>query len=96
MSGSLGWSLEYGGRDAFIDEIFVSPSYRDRGLGRRALDAIAEACLELEVRALHLEVERDNVRASELYRKWGFEDSDRRLMTRRLAGDQTRGANEVL
>jgi ribosomal protein S18 acetylase RimI-like enzyme len=93
---TLGWSLEYGGRDAFVDEIFVSPSHRGRGLGRRALDAIAEACLELGVRALHLEVEKDNVRASELYRKWGFEDSHRRLMTRRFAGDQTLGANEVL
>lgn len=80
---TLGWSLEYGGRDAFVDELFVSPSHRGRGLGRRALDVIAEACRELGVSALHLEVEKDNP-AAELYRRWGFEDHARRMMTRRL------------
>jgi len=81
---TLGFSLEYGGRDAFVDELFVSPSHRGEGLGRRALEVIHEACLELGVRALHLEVEKDNVPAAELYRKNGFEDHDRRLMTRRF------------
>jgi ribosomal protein S18 acetylase RimI-like enzyme len=81
---TLGWSLEYGGRDAFVDELFVSRSHRGRGLGRRALEVIDEACRELGVRALHLEVEKDNFPAAELYRKRAFEDHDRRLMTRRF------------
>jgi GNAT superfamily N-acetyltransferase len=80
---TLGWSLEYGGRDGFVDELYVSPSHRGRGLGRKALDAIGDACRELGVQALHLEVERDNP-AAELYRKWGFENHDRRLMTKKL------------
>jgi GNAT superfamily N-acetyltransferase len=81
---TLGWSLEYGGRDAFVDELFVSPSHRGHGLGRRALDEMGRTCEELGVRALHLEVQRDNP-AAELYRRWGFEDHDRRLMTRRFS-----------
>jgi GNAT superfamily N-acetyltransferase len=81
---TLGFSLEYGGRDAFVDELFVSPTHRGRGLGRRALEVIDEACRELGVRALHLEVEMENLPAAELYRKRGFEDHDRRLMTRRF------------
>lgn len=83
---TLGWSLEYGGRDAFVDELFVSPSHRGRGLGRRALDVIAEACRELGVQALHLEVEKDNP-AAELYRRWGFEDHGRRMMTRKFTAE---------
>jgi diamine N-acetyltransferase len=79
---TLGWSLEYGGRDAFVDELFVSPSHRGRGLGRRALETMDEACRELSVSALHLEVEKDNLKAAELYRKRGFEDHDRRLMSK--------------
>jgi GNAT superfamily N-acetyltransferase len=79
---TLGWSLEYGGRDAFVDELFVSPSHRGRGLGRRALEVIEEACRELGVQALHLEVEQHNFQATELYRRWGFEDHDRRLMSK--------------
>ncbi len=79
---TLGWSLEYGGRDAFVDELFVTPSHRGRGLGRRALETIEEACRELSVQALHLEVEKENLPAAELYRKRGFEDHDRRLMSK--------------
>ncbi len=79
---TLGWSLEYGGRDAFVDELFVSPSHRGRGLGRRALEVLEEACRELSVQALHLEVEKDNLKAAELYRKRGFEDHHRRLMSK--------------
>jgi ribosomal protein S18 acetylase RimI-like enzyme len=40
---------------------------------------------ELGVRALHLEVGRDNVPAQELYRRVGFVDTDRRLLTLKLA-----------
>jgi GNAT superfamily N-acetyltransferase len=81
---TLGWSLEYGGRDAFVDELFVLPAHRGRGLGRSALERMVEACRELGVQALHLEVERENP-AAELYRKAGFDDHDRFLMTRLIA-----------
>jgi ribosomal protein S18 acetylase RimI-like enzyme len=83
---TLGWSLEYGGRDAFVDELFIAPSHRGRGLGRRALQTMEEACRELSVRALHLEVEKDNFPADGLYRKRGFEDHDRRLMSKIFSG----------
>ena len=32
---TFGFSLEYGGRDAFIDEFFIAAPHRGRGLGRR-------------------------------------------------------------
>ena len=67
-----------------MDELFVLTSHRGRGLGRSALEVIDEACCELGVHALHLEVEKDNFPAAKLYRKRGFEDHDRRLMTRRF------------
>jgi ribosomal protein S18 acetylase RimI-like enzyme len=39
----------------------------------------------LAVRALHLEVTRDNIAAQRLYRSVGFADRDHYLMTKRLA-----------
>ncbi len=81
---TLGWSLEYLGRDAFVDELFVIPSHRGRGLASRALDALERACRELDVRALHLEVERDNRTARGLYEKRGFRDNKRLLLTKRF------------
>ena len=79
---TLGWSLEYRGMDAFIDELFVDEAFRGRGLGKAAVERVVRAARALGVRALHLEVERANLPAQELYRKIGFEDHDRYLLTR--------------
>ena len=81
----FGFSLEFQGRDAFVDELYVREAFRGRGLGTRALEVAADLCRENGVRALHLEVERRNTRAQEIYRKAGFRDRDYYLMTRRLA-----------
>jgi ribosomal protein S18 acetylase RimI-like enzyme len=81
---TFGWSLEFHGRDAFVDELYVREAFRGRGLGRRALEVAAEQCRAAGVRALHLEVERSNTRAQAVYRGAGFVDRDNYLMTRRL------------
>jgi ribosomal protein S18 acetylase RimI-like enzyme len=81
----LGHSLEYRGRDAFLDELYVVPAARGNGFAKAAMEHVARACHELGVRALHLEVERDNAAAQALYRRFGFEDHDRYLMTLRIA-----------
>jgi ribosomal protein S18 acetylase RimI-like enzyme len=80
----LGYSVEFGGRDAFVDEAFVLPGSRGGGIGR-ALLAEAEAhARRLGARALHLEADHANPRAAELYRRLGFRDHPRHLMTLRL------------
>ena len=79
---TFGYSLEYHGRDAFIDELFVTASYRNQGIGTKAIQFVLEVCPELGIHALHLEVERTNTAGQALYRKFGFEDHDRFLMTR--------------
>ena|SRR2546427_6625201 len=81
---TFGYSLEYHGRDAFIDELFIEASYRHQGLGTKTIQFALEACRELGVHALHLEVERTNIAGQALYRKFGFENHDRYLLTRRL------------
>lgn len=83
---TLGYSLEYLGRDAFVDELYLQPESRGRGLGAQALAAVEQEARKLGVRALHLEVERHNKRALALYERWGFRSNDRRLMTRRIDG----------
>ena len=85
LAVTFGYSLEYHGPDAFIDEIYVAPAHRGRGVGRAAIALAEGACRARGIGALHLEVERANVRAEALYRRAGFREGDRRLMTRRLA-----------
>jgi GNAT superfamily N-acetyltransferase len=81
---TLGYSLEYQGRDAFVDEIYIQEAYRGQGLGTAVFKLIEDTCRELGVRALHLEVERANIKAQGFYKKMEYEAHDRYLMTKWL------------
>jgi GNAT superfamily N-acetyltransferase len=85
---ALGFSFEYRGRDAFLDELFIAQSHRGRGLGREALEIAEAYCREAGVNALHLEVERHRADALELYRRRGFTDHGRCLMTKWLTASR--------
>jgi GNAT superfamily N-acetyltransferase len=83
---TLGYSVEFHGVDAFLDETYVTPDSRNRGIGTAALRFIEDKCLELGVNALHLQVERANTQAQEFYRRGGFVDHDRHLLTKWIKG----------
>jgi ribosomal protein S18 acetylase RimI-like enzyme len=58
---------------------------RGCGHGRRLLQAAAEQAQRMGVAGLHLEVDRGNTAARDLYRSLGYELRDRYyLMTRRF------------
>jgi ribosomal protein S18 acetylase RimI-like enzyme len=82
---TFGYSLEFDGRDAFVDELYVEEGYRGRGIGGLALRLAADTCQTMGIRALHLEVDRENHRARAVYGKAGFEDRNNHLLTKRLA-----------
>ncbi|MBD1897088.1 GNAT family N-acetyltransferase [Coleofasciculus sp. FACHB-129] len=82
---TFGYSLEFRGRDAFIDELYIRESYRGQGVGMSLIQFIESVCPSLGIQALHLEVERKNTAAQNLYRKVGFKDHDRYLMTKWIA-----------
>jgi ribosomal protein S18 acetylase RimI-like enzyme len=80
----FGFSLEFHGRDCFIDEFYVRPEHRSKGIGKGALEFAVKTCRALGIRAVHLEADHFNVRGQEFYRRLGFKDHDRHLMTRWL------------
>jgi GNAT superfamily N-acetyltransferase len=79
---TLGYSLEYRGRDAFIDEFYLRPKYRGQGIGTQTLVFVEDACRVLGVQALHLEVDFENPDAQRLYHRSGYQRHDRFLMTK--------------
>jgi diamine N-acetyltransferase len=81
---TLGFSFEFLGTDAFIDELYIVPEYRRRGFGRRAVEFLEDEANKIGVNAVHLEVDIGNAAASELYRRMGFADHNRFLMTKWL------------
>ena len=68
----IGYSLEWLGRDAFVDEFYLREEYRGRGWGRQAMAFLEEAARAAGIRTLHLEVVQENTSALRLYRKLGF------------------------
>ena len=83
---ALGFSVEYGGIDSFIDDFYILPAFRNRGLGGAVLSRIEVEARALGVQAIHLEVMAGNDRAEALYRRFGFQFSGRALLSRRLSG----------
>ena len=79
------YSMEYGGRSAFIDDLFVRPAMRNRGVGRALVAHARAICEKLGIRAMHLEVARANAPAQAVYRAVGFDSTDRELLTLALA-----------
>lgn len=81
---TLGYSLEFHGRDAFVDELFIEPGHRGSGWGRRTMEFVEAEARSLGVRAIHLEVSQANGAAYGMYRRAGFEDRQRHLLTKRI------------
>jgi GNAT superfamily N-acetyltransferase len=81
---TFGYSLEYRGRDAFIDEFYLYPQYRRRGIGTKTLAFAEDACRVSGVQALHLEADFKNPDAQRLYHRNGYQSHERILMTKQL------------
>jgi GNAT superfamily N-acetyltransferase len=84
---TLQYSLEFHGRAACLDEIYLRPEFRGRGVGTIALGHLEAICRALGVRSLHLVVERANSQAARFYQKAGFEMPPRDLMWKPLRSD---------
>ncbi|HEY1339615.1 MAG TPA: GNAT family N-acetyltransferase [Bryobacteraceae bacterium] len=76
------FSLEFRGRYGLLDELYLEPEARGRGIGKEALDFVAEECRRRGFAAVRLEVGLDNARALALYQREGFTAHKRYLMTK--------------
>ncbi len=83
ICATFGFSFEYGGQDAFIDEFFIKSDYRNQGIGRKAMEFVEQELTKLGIEAVHLEVERHNEKGNRLYTKQGYQDKGRFLLTKR-------------
>lgn len=81
----FGWAIEFGGMDGFVDELYIRPSVRGRGIGTEVMINLPKELSKNGLRAIHLEVSRVAIRTQEAYKRAGFKPrSDYMLMTRRL------------
>jgi ribosomal protein S18 acetylase RimI-like enzyme len=71
------YSIEFGGRDAFIDEFYVEAAERGKGIGSNVLVEVGALLRKRDIVALHLEVDRTNERAKSAYARAGFSCRDK-------------------
>ena len=74
------FSFEYGGKIAFIDELFIKETARGKGFGKEAIQFIQGEVPKLSLKLLYLEVETHNENAQKLYLAHDFELHNRKLM----------------
>lgn len=84
------WSLESGGRDCILDELYVPE--RDGGRGALLLAAAMRHAAEHGARACFLETEAANTRVRRFYTRHGFAQEDSVWMRRELPGVSGRSA----
>lgn len=78
------WTLEHGGRVAWLDELFVVPERQGQGIGRALLLRAIEVARGSSCRAVELEVDSEHARAENLYLREGFFALPRRRWVNRL------------
>jgi ribosomal protein S18 acetylase RimI-like enzyme len=74
------FSFEYGGKIAFVDELFIDETARGKGFGKEAIQFIQAEVPKLSLKLLYLEVEPHNENAQKLYLAHDFELHNRKLM----------------
>lgn len=82
---TFNFDLEFGGLEGLVTDLFVDARYRGRGLGRRALDIVDNYCRARGIGMVELQVEDENVEAQAFYRKLGFKQLSRIVMTREVS-----------
>lgn len=82
---TLAYAMEYGGVRGFVDDFYVRPQFRRRGLGAEALAAVKTHCLATGVRALYAQAGPDNDVAQRVYKRGGFTDTGHQLLVQVLA-----------
>src|SRR5215813_1614236 len=76
------FSLEFHGRFALLDELYIREAFRRKSLGRAAVEFAGEICRKTGIKALRLETAHSNKMAQSLYESTGFRRDERYLFTK--------------
>lgn len=82
------WSLKFAGRALWIEELYVTPSARRRGLGRMLVEFLLDWAEDNDIAGIDLEAYQGNTPASILYRSIGFHRLGRERFYYRLGPDE--------
>ena len=76
--------IEHGGMSGWIEELYVLPEFRQRGIGSLLVAECIRVASASGWRAIDLEIDSNHRRALALYERHGFTQLDRARLSRRL------------
>jgi ribosomal protein S18 acetylase RimI-like enzyme len=81
---TVNFDAEFGGFQGMLTDLYVRPHHRGQGLGRHTLALVSAYCRSKGVDTIELQVEEDNEEAQTFYRRLGFEQLSRIVMSREV------------
>ena len=81
---TFNYDLEFGGLQGIVTDLYLREGHRGRGLGKQALDGVADYCRSHGISAIELQVEHENKAAQAFYRALGFRKLSRIVMGKSL------------
>lgn len=82
------WSLKFAGKALWIEELYVTPTARRLGLGRRLVEQLLDWAEDNDIKGIDLEAYQGNTPASILYRSLGFHRLGRERFYYRLGPEE--------
>lgn len=73
-------SIEFGGLVVILDDLYLDPSVRGRGLGSAVMNEVRIMSQKARAVQIFLEVENKNTRAKKFYERLGFKIRNRGMM----------------
>jgi GNAT superfamily N-acetyltransferase len=80
-------SMEHAGPAAWLEELYVTPAWRQRGVGSALLAAVMKRARAAGMVAVDLEIDAGHNRAVSLYERLGFSHLDRSRWMRKVPND---------
>lgn len=77
------WSNEHGGNIAIIDELYVKPEWRNKGLGQKIINYVLDKEKGKSL-LIQLEASPANQRALDFYRRLGFSEVTNRTLRKNI------------
>jgi GNAT superfamily N-acetyltransferase len=78
------WTVEHGGKVAWLDELYVKPELREEGIGTKLLEAVLDLARSEGLFAIDLEVDEGHARVASLYTRFGFHSLPRKRFSLRF------------
>ena len=76
------YTLQYYGKDCFIDELYIAPEFRNKGIGTGVMRFIEQHLTANRFKAMHLVVFDHNTAAYRFYIRNGFSAHSASFMTK--------------